>query len=160
MRLLGADGAPLADGRAFDAVVLACHAAQSLEIVAHPRTSLPGGTQAVGALAGALARFDSTSNEVVVHTDVAAMPLDRRCWAAWNYLAADLPAAAAGTSARGAPADRSVTVTYYANALQAVRGEEAGSEHLFVTLNPPDGMVSRARVSARGARARPRARAR
>lgn len=149
LRLLGENGEVLAGGREFDAVVLACHAYQSLAIVKHKLTALPGGQAAAGALSGALSQFGSTPNEIVVHSDVAAMPRDRRCWAAWNYIAADLPgsrhAAAAAGGGNGSGNGRSVTVTYYANALQAVSGPP-GAEDLFVTLNPPPGMVAPSKV--------------
>jgi hypothetical protein len=57
---------------------------------------------------------------VVLHRDATLMPVRRRAWAAWNYLAPDGPEGPQG-------------VTYWMNRLQNIDSEKP----LFVTLNPP-----------------------
>jgi predicted NAD/FAD-binding protein len=65
-----------ADGetRAFDRVILACHADQSLKLLADP-------TEAEARL---LREFKFQPNTATLHTDESFMPRNRRCWASWN----------------------------------------------------------------------------
>jgi len=137
LTLLGPGGRTLG-GRAFDAVVFACHAPQALAALKSPKTKLPS----AAALRAALEPFKTVDNAVVVHTDASLLPRARNCWSAWNY-AADMPAA--GASAGASAVDRAVTVTYYANMLQGVQGPE-GKEDILVSLNPPAGAIDPAKV--------------
>jgi predicted NAD/FAD-binding protein len=65
----------------FDKVVLACHADQSLRLLADPT---PLETRL-------LAPFKYQTNVATLHTDETVMPKTRRCWAAWNYFVEPLP---------------------------------------------------------------------
>lgn len=89
-----------------DAVVMACHADQALQILADP-------TSAERRVLGAI---PYSKNDVVLHTDTHLMPRSRRAWASWNYhhdVAAAENRAGAGTS----------RVTYWMNLLQNLRAE-------------------------------------
>jgi uncharacterized protein len=97
---------------AFDDVVLASHAGQSLAMLADP-----------GADESAVLReIRYQPNRVVLHTDSSLMPRSRRAWSAWNYLAAADPAR-----------ERPVAVTYWINRLQPL----PFATPVLVTLNPP-----------------------
>jgi len=63
---------------AFDAVVLACHADQSLALLEAP-------SQAEREVLGAI-RFQA--NRAVLHTDASLLPQRPLAWAAWNYVRA------------------------------------------------------------------------
>jgi predicted NAD/FAD-binding protein len=114
----GADGIVVHDtaggARKFDRVVLACHADEALKLVAGP-------TQDECDILG---RFAFQPNRAVLHQDRALMPVRKRAWSSWNYLAAH-------DSATGA---RAVSVTYWMNRLQNLPDEYP----LFVSLNPLD----------------------
>lgn len=99
-----------ASGQVFDHVVLACHADQSLAMLADASTRERS----------ILAAFTYGSNEAILHRDAALMPRRRAAWASWNYLA-DRRAGAAKPC-----------ITYWMNNLQGI---DAGAP-LFVTLNP------------------------
>jgi uncharacterized protein len=60
----------------FDQVVLACHSDQALALLADP-------SDAEREVLGAIAY---QPNEVLLHTDTALLPRNRRAWAAWNAL--------------------------------------------------------------------------
>ena len=93
----------------FDAVVLATHAKQALQLLDEPSTDERH-------LLGA---FHYSRNLAVLHTDAALMPRRQRVWSSWNYL---------GTGAgQGA-----VCVSYWLNRLQPL----ATSVPIFLTLNP------------------------
>jgi predicted NAD/FAD-binding protein len=96
----------------FDEVVLACHGDQVLGLLADP-------SHAEREVFG---RFETTRNDVWLHTDPAMLPRRAAARASWNY---NLD----GDDARGA------TVTYHLNRLQS--------------LNPPGGAIDPARVLAR-----------
>lgn len=66
-----------ADGKAeqFDQVILACHSDQSLGIL---RDASADEDRVLSAV-----RYQA--NDVVLHTDVAVMPRNKRAWASWNY---------------------------------------------------------------------------
>jgi predicted NAD/FAD-binding protein len=100
------------DGREerFDALVLACHADQSLAILA----------DASAEEKRLLGAFRYSRNQTVLHADERLMPRRRAVWSSWNYLAR--------SGAEGAP----VSVTYWMNRLQGL----SGSAPRFVTLNP------------------------
>ncbi len=92
----------------FEHVVLACHSDQALALLADADAR-------ERAILGALEYQD---NDVVLHTDAALLPRNRKAWAAWNaYVPAD-PAAPC-------------TVSYCMNLLQGLQSHEP----FVVTLN-------------------------
>ena len=99
-----------ADARRFDACVFACHADETLQLLAD-------GDAHERALLGA---FRYTTNRAVLHTDPSFMPRRRRIWTSWNYL---------GTQGESG---RELAVTYWMNALQPLDTPR----DYFVTLNP------------------------
>lgn len=101
------DGSPVV----FDEVVLACHSDQALRLLADPS---PNERRVLGAI-------PYQANRVLLHTDPALMPRERRVWSSWNYLGRD--------SADPASA---VSVTYWMNSLQRL----ATATDYFVSLNP------------------------
>ena len=98
----------------FDHVVLATHADTSLSIL---------GDDASADERRLLGSFRYTENRAVLHRDPALMPVRRRAWSSWNYLA------------EGGPGDasRTVSLTYWMNRLQNLETRRP----VFVTLNPP-----------------------
>jgi predicted NAD/FAD-binding protein len=92
----------------FDAVVMAVHSDQALQMLDDPSVAE---SEVLGAI-----RFGPS--EAVLHTDRSLMPRARRAWAAWNYHVT--PEAT----------DR-VTVTYDMNILQRLEAPET----FLVTLN-------------------------
>ena len=92
----------------FDAVFLACHSDQALNILSDPSKDE---TDILGAI-----RYQS--NEAVLHTDTSVMPRRQRAWASWNY---HLPT----------EDNKRVTLTYHMNRLQRL---DTGRQY-FVTLN-------------------------
>lgn len=101
-----------ADGQRaqFDDVVLACHSDQALALLDAP---LPEEACLLGAI-------PYQTNRVLLHSDTALMPRQRRIWSSWNYFGAD-------TADAGA-----VSVTYWMNSLQRL----PTTRNLFVSLNP------------------------
>ena len=94
----------------FDAVVMACHAPQTLALIdAHSDE------------ASVLGAFRYQPNEAVLHTDISQLPRRKETWAAWNYL-----------SSGGANPERPVAVSYSLNRLQQLPFDE----EIIVTLNP------------------------
>jgi len=94
----------------FDAVVMACHAPQTLSILdATPRE------------AALLGEFRYQPNRAILHTDISLLPRRRKTWSAWNYL-----------SSAQADATRPVAVSYSINRLQPVPFDD----EVIVTLNP------------------------
>lgn len=89
----------------FDEVVLTCHADEAFALLDNP-------SAAEQAIIGA---FETTRNEVVLHTDQSAMPRRLAAWAAWNYTGGQ----------------EHVAVTYWMNRLHNLPGS-----NWFVTLNP------------------------
>ena len=108
----------------FDAVVLACHSDQALELIAAP-------TRDERRLLGAIAY---RANTAVLHTDTSILPPARRAWAAWNYHAAH--------------DQRHPQLTYDLTTLQRL----PGARRYLVTLNPdpdrpPAGIIGRFRYA-------------
>jgi uncharacterized protein len=95
----------------FDHVVFACHSDQALAM-------LGDADAAETAILGAIAY---RPNDVVLHTDAALLPRDRRAWAAWNAHVPREPGAAC-------------TVSYCMNLLQGIDTPSP----LIVTLNRTD----------------------
>ncbi len=93
----------------FEQLILACHSDQALGLLA----------DASDAEREVLGAIGYQKNEVVLHTDAALLPRNRRAWAAWNAL---VPAAPSGVC----------TVSYCMNLLQGVRSRDP----FLVTLNP------------------------
>lgn len=99
------------ESQAFDDVVLAAHADQSLALLADPTSGERG----------LLSAWSYSRNQTLLHTDGRLMPPVRRAWASWNYLRLS-----------GATADSPACLTYYMNRLQDFQGH---ADYL-VTLNP------------------------
>lgn len=96
--------------RAFDKVILACHADQAMALLADP-------TETERRL---LTAFQYQTNTATLHTDPSFMPGTRRCWASWNYRIDPL------AEGRETP-----TIHYWMNSLQGV----SERENYFVSLN-------------------------
>jgi uncharacterized protein len=94
----------------FDAVVVAAHSDQALEMLAQP-------TQAEREVLGAI-RYQP--NEAVLHTDPSLMPRRKGAWASWNFHLTDGSALP--------------TMSYWMNRLQGLDA----AEDFFVTLNRTD----------------------
>lgn len=92
---------------AFDHIVLASHADQSLAMLADA-------TEEEKRILGA---FTYQKNQAFLHSDESVMPKRKACWSSWNY--------AADTTSQ-------VAVTYWMNRLQGIDKQYP----LFVTLNP------------------------
>lgn len=92
----------------FDAVVVATHSDQALQMLADPTAD----EHAV------LSSIPYQPNEVVLHTDTSLMPKRRKAWSAWNYR---LPA----------NPDQMATVTYDMNTLQGIQS----ADRYLVSLN-------------------------
>ncbi len=105
----------------YDQVVLATHADLSLRLL---------GNGASDAERRILSPFRYESNEVVLHTDTAAMPRLRRIWSSWNAI-----------ERMDDDGAFPVSVSYWMNRLQPIQE----SNDLFVTLNP-GGMVRDGKV--------------
>ncbi len=103
----------------FDAVVMACHSDQALQILAHANPLQKQVLQGVPYLA----------NHVVLHQDATLMPRLKSCWSAWNYRLQ--------TARTDAP-----ILTYWMNELQCM---PASAPDFFVTVNP-DGRVDPSKV--------------
>lgn len=103
----------LSDGTTldFDAVVLATHADEALQLLQDPSLDEHR----------LLSPWRYSRNHTVLHTDRSFMPPNRRAWASWNYV-------------RDAESDeqRPITVTYHMNRLQHLDTQT----DYFVTLNP------------------------
>jgi predicted NAD/FAD-binding protein len=97
----------------FDHVVLATHADTSLSIL---------GEDASNEERALLGSFRYTENRAVLHRDPALMPVRRRAWSSWNYLA----------EGGADQVSRTVSLTYWMNRLQNLETERP----VLVTLNP------------------------
>ena len=101
-----------ADGerRSYDAVIIAAHADEALQMLTQPEAA----DRAV------LGAFGYQDNRAYLHGDISLMPKRAACRSAWNYLA------------RSNGDQTSVSVTYDMNRLQSIDPRYP----LFVTLNP------------------------
>lgn len=100
----------------FDAVVLACHSDQALQIL---------GEDASADERAVLSAVRYQSNRALLHSDPALLPRRRKVWSAWNYLAGD----SREVERQGrAP----VAVSYLINQLQPL----PFARPVVVTLNP------------------------
>jgi predicted NAD/FAD-binding protein len=98
--------------RRFDAAVIATHADEALALLA----------DADGEEKRLLGAFRYVRNRAVLHGDASLMPLRKRLWSSWNYVAS------------GDGSETRLCVSYWMNQLQPLG---AGAPPLFVTLNPP-----------------------
>lgn len=109
-----ATGVEVVDGRGrvalYDQAILACHADQSLALLADADAE-------ERAFLGAIRH---APNRAVLHRDPALMPRRRAAWGSWNALADPAGAGPGG-------------VTYWMNSLQGIDP----TRPLFVSLNPP-----------------------
>ncbi len=96
----------------FDHAILACHADQSLALLADPT---PAESRVLG-------EFAYQSNIATLHTDATVMPRTSRAWSAWNY-----------AIARGAGGRPDPMTVYWMNRLQGV----SDRENYFVSINRP-----------------------
>lgn len=106
----------------FDQVVFACHSDQALALLAEP-------TDAELSVLGAMKYAD---NDVVLHTDEALLPKQKKVWAAWNYHL-------------GADKSKPASLTYNMNILQSF---DSAPVTFCVTLNrteliDPDKIIAR-----------------
>jgi len=104
----------------YDAVVLASHPPQSLQMLAEP-------TKEEREVLGAFSFWD---NEVVLHTDESFMPKSRRAWAAWNFF-----------SEGDSMAKDMLVLTYLINRLQDVPIETPVMETLNRDRPPAEGTL-------------------
>ncbi len=95
----------------YDAVVIACHANEALELIEAP-------SSAETAILGA---FDYQTNSAVLHSDPGLMPKRRAVWSSWNYLSD-------GSRSR----ESKVSITYWMNHLQRLECDRLA----LVSLNP------------------------
>ena len=95
----------------FDHAVLACHADDSLRMLA----------DATDTERSILSCFPYQANRAILHGDDALMPRRKAVWSSWNYLAQRTTSQGAG-----------VSVTYWMNSLQNLPCRE----NVFVSLNP------------------------
>ena len=101
-------------GERFDHVVMATHADTTLQLL---------GPDASADERSVLSSFRYQENRAVLHRDPSLMPVRRRAWSSWNYLA---------LGPHTPDADRRVSLTYWMNRLQNLRTERP----VLVTLNP------------------------
>jgi uncharacterized protein len=109
------------DVERYDAIFMACHSDQALQLLADPA---PAEREVLGAI-------PYQRNEAVLHTDQRLMPRRRLAWACWNYHS---------TAGHHGP----LALTYNMNMLQNL----ATPETLMVTLNRSD-MIDHRRVIQR-----------
>jgi predicted NAD/FAD-binding protein len=104
----------------YDAVILATHAPESLDM-------LEDADSRERALLGSV-RYQP--NRAILHTDQRFLPQRESLWSAWNYLSLG-------------DGGSSVCVTYLLNHLQKLPFDTP----LMVTLNPPQGMAPRGEIA-------------
>jgi predicted NAD/FAD-binding protein len=97
----------------FDAVVLACHSDQALQMLGDSASALERSV---------LGAVSYQRNHAVLHTDTALLPERRKVWAAWNY----------EHSPTGSSAAPQVCLHYLINRLQPL----PFAQPVIVSLNP------------------------
>lgn len=102
----------------FDHVVLATHGDQALSIIG------PTATEQERSI---LSCFQTSQNEVYLHSDLTLLPRRRKACAAWNFLTLS-------SSTKGKANIDKVSLTYNMNALQHIPRGSFGD--VLVTLNP------------------------
>ena len=100
----------------YDHVVLATHGDEALSIIE------PSATEKERSI---LSCFQTSHNEVALHSDLSLMPKRRKAWSSWNYLTMSSPGKA--------NVDK-VSLTYNMNILQHIPRDPFGD--VLVTLNP------------------------
>merc|ERR1712000_801121 len=119
----GKDGRPRlhlenAKVETFDHVILATHGDQALSII---------DTDATLEEKHILSCFQTSKNEVALHSDLSLMPQRRKAWSSWNYLTLSSPT-------EGKANIDKVSLTYNMNILQHIPHNPFGD--VLVTLNP------------------------
>ena len=99
-----------AEAEHFDAVVLASHADESLQLLA----------DASEAERRLLGKWTYSRNDTVLHSDPSLLPSNRKFWASWNY-----------RRRAQASSTEPVSISYYMNRLQGLRTQA----DYIVTLN-------------------------
>jgi predicted NAD/FAD-binding protein len=102
------------DGEAFDKVIFAAHADQSLSMLAEP-------SEDEQELLGA---WRYQSNDTILHSDASLLPPYQRAWASWNYRGGS---SEGGGGSSVAPA----ALSYWMNLLQGLETQR----NYFVSLN-------------------------
>ena len=92
----------------FDEIVIAAHADEAFTMLADPSDDERN----------FLSPWHYNRNHTILHTDVSAMPPNRRAWSSWNFI-------------REAEGDNALSLTYHMNLLQGF----SAKEQYFVTLN-------------------------
>jgi uncharacterized protein len=95
----------------YDKVVLACHADESLRILADPSPEE----------SRLLSPWTYSMNKTVLHTDTSFLPAHRKVWSSWNYV-----------RSLGLQSGSPVMLTYHMNRLQNL----STKSQYCVTLNP------------------------
>ncbi len=93
----------------FDAVIMACHSDQALNLLESPSDL----EQEI------LSSIKYTKNTAILHTDISALPRNKRAWASWNYIQ---------------NCNNQASLTYYMNKLQSIKS----SEDFCVSINNTD----------------------
>lgn len=102
----------------YDHVILATHGDEALDILQSSATEQERSI---------LSCFQTSQNEVVLHSDPTLMPSRRHAWKSWNCLTLSTP------STRQPHVDR-ISLTYNMNTLQNIPRDSFGD--ILVTLNP------------------------
>ncbi|KAK3985807.1 glutamate synthase 1 [NADH], chloroplastic [Cladorrhinum sp. PSN332] len=102
----------------FDHVILATHGDEAFSIIRNSATDLERLV---------LENFQTSENEVVLHSDTSLMPESRKAWSAWNSLTKKSVVGSTGNVDQ-------VSLTYNMNVLQDIPREAFGD--VLVTLNP------------------------
>jgi predicted NAD/FAD-binding protein len=104
-------GDSIGDTREFDAVIFACHADQTLRLLADPTLDE----------SRLLPAFPYQKNIATLHTDTTVMPKTRQAWSSWNYR----------VTPNGHPESSAASTIYYMNSLQKV----SQKRDYFVSIN-------------------------
>lgn len=102
----------------FDHVIIATHGDQAFSMI---KASSSEHERSI------LSCFQTSNNEVILHSDTALMPVNRKAWSSWNYLTMS-------SQSKGKGNIDKVSLTYNMNKLQHIPREPFGD--VLVTLNP------------------------